>query len=85
MLADLLRAVTGHDFVHLILHTQFQLLQTMFFHFVFGLTLLPRSVQFPLLRLAGKRSVMHYLRSDIRGKTPAQFTFTFRWVGTPGS
>lgn len=22
---------------------------------------------------------------QIRGKTPAQFTFTFRWVGTPGS
>jgi glycosyltransferase involved in cell wall biosynthesis len=42
------------------------------FHFYFGLTLLPKSVQFTLLRAAGKKSVFHYLGSDIRGKTPAQ-------------
>ena len=45
------------------------------FHFYFGLTLVPRSLQFPLLRLLGKKSVMHYLGSDIRGKTPAELAF----------
>jgi glycosyltransferase involved in cell wall biosynthesis len=45
------------------------------FHFYFGLTLLPKSVQFPLLRALGKKSVFHYLGSDIRGKTPAQLAF----------
>ncbi len=39
------------------------------FHFMFGLTLVPQSLQFPLLRAFGKRSVMHYLGTDIRGKT----------------
>ena len=45
------------------------------FHFYFGLTLLPKSVQFPLLRLLRTRSVFHYLGSDIRGKTPAQLAY----------
>ena len=45
------------------------------FHFYFGLTLIPKSVQFPLLKLLRKRSVFHYLGSDIRGKTPAQLAF----------
>ena len=40
------------------------------FHFYFGLTLVPKSLQFPLLRLARRQSVLHYLGSDIRGKTP---------------
>jgi glycosyltransferase involved in cell wall biosynthesis len=40
------------------------------FHFYFGLTLVPKSLQFPLLRALGKRSVMHFLGSDIRGKPP---------------
>lgn len=44
------------------------------FHFVFGLTLVPQAAQFPLLRLFGKKSVMHYLGSDIRGKTPEQLS-----------
>ena len=42
------------------------------FHFHFGLTLVPQSLQFPILRASRKKSVMHYLGSDIRGKTPAQ-------------
>ena len=42
------------------------------FHFVFGLTLVPQSLQYPILRGFRKRSVMHYLGSDIRGKTPEQ-------------
>jgi glycosyltransferase involved in cell wall biosynthesis len=45
------------------------------FHFYFGLTLLPKSVQFPLLRLLRKRSVFHYLGSDIRGKTPDELAY----------
>jgi len=40
------------------------------FHFYFGLTFVPQSVQFPILRGLRKKSVMHYLGSDIRGKTP---------------
>ena len=49
--------------------------QTDIFHFVFGLTLVPQSLQFPILRAYGKRSVFHYLGSDIRGKTPEQLKF----------
>lgn len=45
------------------------------FHFVFGLTLVPQALQFPLLRLTGRKSVMHYLGSDIRGKTREQLAF----------
>jgi hypothetical protein len=45
------------------------------FHFYFGLTLVPRSVQFPLLDALRKRSVMHYLGSDIRGKPPAELAY----------
>jgi glycosyltransferase involved in cell wall biosynthesis len=49
--------------------------QTDVFHFYFGLTLIPKSLQFPLLRLLGKKSILHYLGSDIRGKTPDQLAF----------
>jgi glycosyltransferase involved in cell wall biosynthesis len=42
--------------------------RTDIFHFYFGLTLVPKSVQFPLLRKLHKRSVMHFLGSDIRGR-----------------
>ena len=45
------------------------------FHFYFGLTLVPQSLQFPILRLFGKRSVMHYLGSDIRGKEPDEIAY----------
>jgi hypothetical protein len=45
------------------------------FHFYFGLTLVPRSLQFPILRALRKKSVMHYLGSDIRGKTPQALAF----------
>ena len=37
--------------------------QTDVFHFVFGLTLVPQSFQYPALRLFRKKSVMHYLGS----------------------
>ena len=45
------------------------------FHFYFGLTLVPQSLQFPILRALRKKSVMHYLGSDIRGKSPAELAF----------
>jgi glycosyltransferase involved in cell wall biosynthesis len=45
------------------------------FHFYFGLTLVPDSLQFPILRLLGKKSVMHYLGSDIRGKSPSDLAY----------
>lgn len=49
--------------------------QTDIFHFYFGLTLIPKSLQFPLLRALRKKSVFHYLGSDIRGKTPAELAY----------
>jgi glycosyltransferase involved in cell wall biosynthesis len=45
------------------------------FHFYFGLTLVPRSLQFPILRALRRKSVMHYLGSDVRGKTPQELAF----------
>ena len=45
------------------------------FHFHFGLTLVPKRLQFPLLRAARKKSVMHYLGSDIRGRTREQLAY----------
>jgi O-antigen/teichoic acid export membrane protein/glycosyltransferase involved in cell wall biosynthesis len=49
--------------------------RTDLFHFTFGLTLVPQSLQFPILRALRKRSVMHYLGSDIRGKTPEELAY----------
>ena len=49
--------------------------QTDVFHFYFGLTLVPQSLQFPILRALRKKSVMHYLGSDIRGKSPQDLAF----------
>jgi glycosyltransferase involved in cell wall biosynthesis len=52
--------------------------QTDVFHFYFGLTLVPKSLQFPLLRATRKQSVMHFLGSDIRGKPPAGLAWATR-------
>jgi O-antigen/teichoic acid export membrane protein/glycosyltransferase involved in cell wall biosynthesis len=49
--------------------------RTDLFHFTFGLTLVPQSLQFPILRAFGRRSVMHYLGSDIRGKTREELAY----------
>jgi glycosyltransferase involved in cell wall biosynthesis len=49
--------------------------QTDVFHFYFGLTLVPKSLQFPLLRLTRRRSVFHFLGSDIRGKLPDELAY----------
>jgi glycosyltransferase involved in cell wall biosynthesis len=42
--------------------------QTDIFHFYFGLTLVPKRLQAPILRAARKQAVMHFLGDDIRGK-----------------
>jgi glycosyltransferase involved in cell wall biosynthesis len=49
--------------------------QTDLFHFYFGLTLIPKSLQFPALRALRKKSVFHYLGSDIRGKSREELAF----------
>ncbi len=49
--------------------------RTDLFHFYFGLTLVPRSLQFPILGALRKKSVMHYLGSDIRGKSTQELAF----------
>src|SRR5919198_1387436 len=49
--------------------------ETDVFHFYFGLTIVPRRLQFPILKLARKRSVFHFLGSDIRHKTPEQLAY----------
>jgi glycosyltransferase involved in cell wall biosynthesis len=48
------------------------------FHFYFGLTLVPKSLQFPILRATRKKSVLHFVGSDWRGKTPAQLAYAQR-------
>jgi glycosyltransferase involved in cell wall biosynthesis len=45
------------------------------FHFYFGLTLVPKSVQFPILRALRRKSVFHYLGSDIRGRSPEELAY----------
>lgn len=52
--------------------------ETDIFHFYFGLTLVPRALQFPLLRLTRRKSVFHFLGSDIRRKTPEQLAYARR-------
>jgi len=45
------------------------------FHFYFGLTLVPKRAQFPILRATYRKSVFHFLGSDIRGKTPQELAY----------
>ena len=45
------------------------------FHFYFGLTLVPKRLQFPLLKALQKKSVFHYLGSDIRGKSSHELAY----------
>jgi glycosyltransferase involved in cell wall biosynthesis len=39
------------------------------FHFYFGWTLVPRKLQWPILKATGRKSVLHFLGSDIRGRS----------------
>jgi O-antigen/teichoic acid export membrane protein len=50
--------------------------ETDVFHFYFGLTLVPKSLQFPILRTLRKKSVLHFLGSDIRGRSPEELSYT---------
>ena len=52
--------------------------QTDVFHFYFGWTLLPKFLQFPVLRLARRKSVYHFLGSDIRGRSDAELAYRRR-------
>jgi glycosyltransferase involved in cell wall biosynthesis len=45
------------------------------FHFYFGLTLVPKRIQFPILAAARKKSIFHYVGSDIRGKSPEELAY----------
>jgi glycosyltransferase involved in cell wall biosynthesis len=45
------------------------------FHFYSSVTLVPKSVQFRILHVLGKRGIYHYLGSDIRGKTREQLAY----------
>ncbi|MDQ3777319.1 MAG: glycosyltransferase [Actinomycetota bacterium] len=49
--------------------------QTDVFHFYFGWTLVPRKLTWPILKAARRRSVLHFLGSDIRGKPPEQLRY----------
>ncbi len=52
--------------------------QTDVFHFYFGLTLVPKSLQFPILRATGRKSVVHWMGSDMRGKPPSELAWARR-------
>jgi hypothetical protein len=45
------------------------------FHFYFGWTLVPRKLTWPMLKATRRRSVLHFLGSDIRGKAPDELRF----------
>jgi glycosyltransferase involved in cell wall biosynthesis len=45
------------------------------FHFYFGLTLVPKRVQFPILHAFRKKSIFHFVGSDIRGKSPEELAY----------
>ena len=49
--------------------------KTDIFHFYFGLTLVPKRLQFPILRAARKKSVFHFVGSDIRGKSSDELAY----------
>ena len=45
------------------------------FHFYFGWTLVPRKATWPILKATRRKSVLHFLGSDIRGKTPGELRY----------
>jgi glycosyltransferase involved in cell wall biosynthesis len=49
--------------------------QTDIFHFYFGKTLVPKSLNMPILKAARKRSIMHFLGADIRGRRPEELEY----------
>jgi glycosyltransferase involved in cell wall biosynthesis len=49
--------------------------QTDIFHFYFGLTLVPKKLQFPILRAAKRKSLFHFLGADIRDHPKERLTY----------
>ena len=49
--------------------------KTDIFHFYFGLTLVPKKAQFPILRAARKKSLFHFLGADIRDRPKEQLRY----------
>jgi glycosyltransferase involved in cell wall biosynthesis len=45
------------------------------FHFYFGWTLVPRRLTWPILKASRTKSVLHFLGSDVRGKTPDELAY----------
>ena len=45
------------------------------FHFYFGLTLVPKSIQFPILRATRRKSLFHFLGADIRERPKEQLLY----------
>jgi glycosyltransferase involved in cell wall biosynthesis len=45
------------------------------FHFYFGWTLVPRKLTWPILKTTRRRSVLHFLGSDIRGRSREQLRY----------
>src|SRR5262245_1921609 len=56
--------------------------QTDLFHFYFGKTLVPKSLNLPVLKAARKKSVMHFLGDDIRWKSLDQLAYRKRFDAT---
>jgi glycosyltransferase involved in cell wall biosynthesis len=52
------------------------------FHFYFGKTLVPKSLNLPILKAARKKSVMHFLGDDIRWKTLDQLAYRKKFDAT---
>ncbi len=49
--------------------------QTDIFHFYFGLTLVPKKLQFPILRASRRKSLFHFLGADIRERPKEQLMY----------
>jgi glycosyltransferase involved in cell wall biosynthesis len=49
--------------------------QTDIFHFYFGLTLVPKKLQFPILKATRRKSLFHFLGADIRERPKEQLLY----------
>jgi len=49
--------------------------KTDIFHFYFGLTLVPKSLQFPILKATRRKSLFHFLGADIRERPKEQLLY----------
>jgi glycosyltransferase involved in cell wall biosynthesis len=56
--------------------------QTDLFHFYFGKTLVPKSLNMPILKAARKKSVMHFLGDDIRWKPLEELEYRKKFDAT---